>query len=200
MNKIFKIFLALFTCLLVLSACGKKKAEDTNQTISGPKPSLSDALNTSGISLEKYQQIKYTDQQLHGGSSYKKVVSLLGNPSKTTNTTLTNNAQAKQYTWQMGGNAQLQYIFVIVYKDKVLSKGYQQNTAAKIVKKAKIEKIAKNTSFSDVQATLGSPLSQQEADGMSFMTYQYDNSHAYNLTFKDKKLSEKQSVSLNTNN
>ncbi|CAI2659705.1 hypothetical protein AKUG0702_13350 [Apilactobacillus kunkeei] len=33
MNKIFKIFLALFTCLLVLSACGKKKAEDTNQTI-----------------------------------------------------------------------------------------------------------------------------------------------------------------------
>ncbi|CAI2659968.1 hypothetical protein AKUG0702_13360 [Apilactobacillus kunkeei] len=157
-------------------------------------------MNTSGISLEKYQQIKYTDQQLQGGSSYKKVVSLLGNPSKTTNTTLTNNAQAKQYTWQMGGNAQLQYIFVIVYKDKVLSKGYQQNTAAKIVKKAKIDKIAKNTSFSDVQATLGSPLSQQEADGMSFMTYQYDNSHAYNLTFKDKKLSEKQSVSLNTNN
>ncbi|CAI2695852.1 hypothetical protein AKUA1404_13920 [Apilactobacillus kunkeei] len=200
MNKTFKILLALFTCLLVLSACGKKKDTNTNETISGPKPSLSDALNTSGISLEKYQQIKYTSQQLHGGSNYKKVVSLLGNPSQTTDTTLTNNAKAKQYTWKMGSNAQLQYIFVIVYNDKVLSKGYQQNTAAKIVKKAKIEKIAKNTSFSDVQATLGSPLSQQEADGMSFMTYQYDNSHAYNLTFKNNKLSQKQSVSLNTNN
>ncbi|KPN79339.1 hypothetical protein RZ56_09680 [Apilactobacillus kunkeei] len=200
MNKTFKILLALFTCLLVLSACGKKKAVNTNETISAPKPSLSDALNTSGISLEKYQQIKYTDQQLHGGSSYKQVVNLLGKPSRTTNTNLTNNAQAKQYTWQMGGNAQLQYIFVIVYKNKVLSKGYQQNTAAKILKKQQIEKIKKNTSFGDVESTLGAPLSQQEADGMSFMTYQYDNSHAYNLTFKDKKLSEKQSVSLNNNN
>lgn len=200
MNKTFKIFLALFTCLLVLSACGKKKAADTNQAISSPKPSLSDALNTSGISLEKYQQIKYTNQQLHGGSSYKQVVNLLGKPSRTTNTNLTNNAQAKQYTWQMGGNAQLQYIFIIVYKDKVLSKGYQQNTAAKIIKKEKIEKLDKNISFSDVQATLGSPISQQEADGMSFMTYQYDNSHAYNLTFKNNKLSEKKLISLNTNN
>lgn len=199
MKKKLTIFIALFSCLLVLSSCGKKKEANNGETISAPKPTLSDALNTSGISLEKYQQIKYTDEQLHGGSTYKKVVSLLGKPSKSSETTLTNNAKAKQYTWQMGNNAQLQYIFVIVYKNKVLSKGYQQNTASKIIKKNKIDKIAKNTSFSDVQATLGSPISQQESDGMSFMTYQYDNSHAYNLTFKNKKLSQMQAVTLNNN-
>lgn len=198
MKKTFKIFLALFTCLLVLSACGKKKNVD-NKTISAPKPTLSDALNTSGISVEKYQQIKYANQQLKGGSDYKKVVSILGNPSKTTDTTLTNNAKAKEYTWQMGSSAQLQYIFVIVYKDKVLSKGYQQNNASKTVKKTNVEKLKKNTSFEDTQAKLGSPLSQQEADGLSFMTYQYDSSHAYTLTFQNNKLSGKQSVSLNNN-
>lgn len=199
MKKVLSISLALLTSILILSACGKKNVDD-HKTISAPKPTLSDALNTSGISLEKYDQIKYTNQQLNGGDSNKKIISILGKPTSSKQTKLTNNDPATQYTWQMGGSAQLQYIFAIIYKDKVLSKGFQQNTNSKIVSKAKIKALNNSMTFKEVKAKLGAPLSEQVSDGVAFMTYQTDkNNHACNLTFSNDKLSKTEFVTLSSN-
>lgn len=199
MKKFLSLSLSLLTSFLLLSACGKKNT-DESKTISAPKPTLSDALNTSGISLEKYNQIKYTSQQLTGGDSTKKIMSILGKPSSSKQTKLTNNNPATQYTWQMGSNAQLQYIFAIIYKDKVLSKGFQQNSNAKIISKARLKSLSQSMTFKEVKDKLGAPLSEQVSDGVAFMTYQTDkNNHACNLTFNNNKLSKTAFVSLNDN-
>ncbi|UQS84889.1 DUF3862 domain-containing protein [Apilactobacillus apisilvae] len=197
MKKVIKIMLTAFTCLLILSACGKKQQTSENKKPLNV-PSLASAFDTSGISLQKYNGIKVTSNQLKGGDSKAKVMKSLGKPIRTSDTKLTNNQTAKEYTWQLGNDAKIKYIFAIVYKDKILSKGYQQNTSSKIVKKQQIIKLSKNSNYKDVINELGSPLAEEISDGVQFLTYQTDkNGNAYNLTFKDNKLSNKMASQLN---
>lgn len=199
MKKICKLMLIAGLSLLVLTACGKKDTTN-NKSFQAPKSSLASAFDTSGISLQKYNKLQYTDSSLKGGNTKNDAIKLLGNPSKVVDTSLTNDKKAKQYVWNMDNNAQVKYVFAIIYQDKVLSKGYDQNTKSQIVSKNKVEKLKNGTTFQDVQKQLGAPLEEQVSDGFQFMTYQIDSSgRAYNLTFNSQKLTKKSMTKLNNN-
>ncbi|TPR13135.1 DUF3862 domain-containing protein [Apilactobacillus timberlakei] len=196
MKKLLKITLATFACLFILSACGKQQSNENKKPLQ--VPSLSSAFDTSGISLQKYDNIKVSSNQLKGGSSKESLMKTLGKPYHTSDTKLTNNQNAKEYTWQLGNDAKIKYIFAIVYKDKILSKGYQQNTSSKLVKKETIKDLKNGTSYNEVINKLGSPLAEQISDGVQFLTYQNDkNGNAVNLTFKNSNLSGKNFTKLN---
>lgn len=195
MKKIFKLLLVAGLGLLVLTACGKKNT--SSKQFQTPKSSLDSAFDTSGISLQNYNKLQYTNRYLKGGSTTKDATKIFGQPTKIVDTSLSNNKKAKQYVWRMGNNAQIQYIFAIIYKDKVLSKGYDQNSKSSIVNKNKIANLKNGTTFKAVQKQLGNPLEEQVSDGFQFMTYQTDQSvHAYNLTFNDQKLTKKTMTNL----
>lgn len=196
MKKLLKITLVTFACIFILSACGKQQSNENKKPLQ--VPSLSSAFDTSGISLQKYDNIKVSSNQLKGGSSKENLMKTLGKPYHTSDTKLTNNQNAKEYTWQLGNDAKIKYIFAIIYKDKILSKGYQQNTSSKLVKKETIKELKNGTSYNDVINKLGSPLAEQISDGIQFLTYQNDkNGNAVNLTFKNSNLDNKKFTTLN---
>lgn len=198
MKKLYKLLLVSGTSLLILSACGKNNTD--GKRFHAPKSPLATAFDTSGISLQKYNKLQYTDRYLHGGNTKKEAIKVLGTPSRMVDTSLSNNKQAKQYVWNMDNNAQVKYVFAIIYKDKVLSKGYDQNTKSKIVSKNKVDKLKNGTTFQEVQKQFGAPLEEQVSDGFQFMTYQVDSSgRAYNLTFNSQKLTKKSMTKLNNN-
>lgn len=196
MKKILKIVFATFACLFILSACGKQQTNENKKPLK--IPSLSSAFDTSGISLQKYDNIKVSSNQLKGGSSKNSIMKSLGKPYHTSDTKLTNNQNAKEYTWQLGNDAKIKYIFAIIYKDKILSKGYQQNISSKLIKKQTVKNLKNGISYNEVINKLGSPLAEQVSDGVQFLTYQNDkNGNAVNLTFKNSNLDNKKFTTLN---
>jgi hypothetical protein len=196
MLKIIKYIIVFSICLICLSACGKHINSTPH---SQNEIHFQDPFDQSGISLQQYNKIKYSNDQLKGGNTKKDIIGLLGKSYKTNDVKLTNGQTAKQYSWFMGNKAQIQYIIAIMYNNKVLSKGFFQNEKSINVAKNKINNIKQNDSYSKVIKSLDLPWKEELSDKYKTLIYKSENAtHQYILTFENNILKSKKTININS--